>query len=148
MPVIPRRRDLCMKPSETPLNGVFARRERPLDGGFACPEVFDSLDEAPVEYVVGIGKNKVLERRAARLMGTARRLSRERGQSAALFGETRYAARSWKKTKRRVIYKAEVTRLEGREPRDNPRFVVTNLTLTAKNVYKGESPLTRSDQAP
>jgi hypothetical protein len=69
-------------------------------------------------------------------MGTTRRLSREQDRSVALFGETPYAAKSWKNGKRRVIYKAEVTRLEGREPRDNPRFVVTNLSYTPNNVYK------------
>lgn len=107
-----------------------------LDGGFACPGIFDFLDEQGVEYLVAIAGNKVLLRRAARLMGTARRLSREQDQSVALFGETPYAAKSWKNGKRRVIYKAEVTRLEGREPRDNPRFVVTNLGYTPNNVYK------------
>ena len=30
-------------------------------------------------------------------------------------------------TLRRVVIKAEVVRLDDREPRDNPRFVVTNL---------------------
>ena len=49
-----------------------------LDGGFACPEVLDFLDEQPrLDYVVAIAKNSVLERRARRLMGRARRLSRE-----------------------------------------------------------------------
>ena len=36
----------------------------------------------------------------------------------------------------RIIIKAEVTRLEGREPRDNPRFVVTNLTADPRRVYE------------
>jgi hypothetical protein len=107
-----------------------------LDGGFACAEMFEFLDGADVEYLVGIGKNKVLERRSSRLMGTARRKSRERTETVALFGETSYAARSWKKNKRRVIYKAEVTRTEGREPRNNPRFVVTNMKLAPRNIYK------------
>jgi hypothetical protein len=69
-------------------------------------------------------------------MGTVRRLSRESGESVALFDETRYAARSWKKVKRRVVYKAEVTRYADRDPKDNPRFVVTNLRHTPHNVYK------------
>ncbi|MFT4572396.1 MAG: DNA-directed RNA polymerase subunit N (RpoN/RPB10) [Hyphomicrobiaceae bacterium] len=61
---------------------------------------------------------------------------RERRETVALFGQTRYAARSWEKNKRRVIYKAEVTRLEGREPPNNPRFVVTNMKLAPRNIYK------------
>ncbi len=115
-----------------------------LDGGFAAPEIFDFLDLEQVQYVVGMPGNKVLDRRAKRLMGTSRRLSRESGKSHALFGETRYAARSWKDNKRRVIYKAEVVRLDDRDPRDNCRFVVTNLRRKPERVYdfyrmRGES---------
>jgi len=107
-----------------------------LDGGFAGPEIFEFLEDQKVEYLVAMANNKVLERRSKRLMGTARRRSRESGQSESLFGETLYAARSWGRKKRRVIYKAEVVRLEDREARDNCRFVVTNLSLTPENVYK------------
>ncbi len=107
-----------------------------LDGGFAGPEIFEFLEQQGVEYLVAMAQNKVLERRSHRLMGTARRRSRESGQSEALFGETLYAAKSWKRQKRRVIYKAEVVRLEDREPRDNCRFVVTNLSMTPRNIYK------------
>ena len=35
-----------------------------------------------------------------------------------------------------MIIKAEVTVLEGREPRDNPRFVITNLRWGPKKVYR------------
>ena len=35
-----------------------------------------------------------------------------------------------------MVYKAEVTRYGERAPRDNPRFVVTNLRHTPENVYK------------
>ncbi len=107
-----------------------------LDGGFAGPEMFDYLEFEEVEYLVAMARNSVLKRRSGPAMGRARRLSRESGKSAAVFGETRYAAQSWKKHKRRVIYKAEVVRLENRDPRDNCRFVVTNLPYTPKNVYK------------
>ena len=57
----------------------------------------------------------------------ARRLSMRRGKTANVFGETRYAAKSWKGRKGRVLIKAEVVRLEGRDPKDIERFVVTNL---------------------
>lgn len=108
-----------------------------LDGGFASPEIFEFLDaEKRLDYVVGMAKNAVLERRVRRPMGTARRLSRESGKSHALFGETRYAAKSWKECKRRVIYKAEVVRLAGRAPRDNARFVVTSLRSGPERVYE------------
>ncbi len=107
-----------------------------LDGGFACPELLDFLDDQPrLDYVVAIAKNKVWERRAKRLMGRARRLSRESKKTEHVFGECHYAAGSWI-YKRRVVIKAEVTRLEGREPKNNPRFVVTNLRNTPRAVYK------------
>jgi hypothetical protein len=107
-----------------------------LDGGFACPEVLDFLDNQPrLDYVVAIAKNSVLERRAKRLMGRARRLSRESQKTEHVFGECRYAARKWS-YQRRVVIKAEVTRLEGREPKNNPRFVVTNLRSTPRAVYQ------------
>lgn len=107
-----------------------------LDGGFGSPEVLDFLDEAGVEYVVGLQATAPLKRRARRALGTARRRSRETGETAHVFGETRYQTKkSWPRP-RRVIYKAEVVRLEGREPRDNERFVVTNLRHSPRHVYR------------
>jgi hypothetical protein len=108
-----------------------------LDGGFGGPELLNYLeDTAHVDYVIGLGKNKVLKRRAKRLMGKARKLSRQRGETANVWGETRYAAKSWKDRKRRVIIKAEVVRQDGKEPKDNERFVVTNLKGSPRHIYK------------
>jgi hypothetical protein len=107
-----------------------------LDGGFASPELFNYLDDAKVDYIVAIAKNKVLESRARRMMGTARRRSKRSGETANVFGEIRYAAESWKGRKRRVIIKAEVVREDGKKPKDNPRFVVTNMKGSARHLYK------------
>jgi hypothetical protein len=106
-----------------------------LDGGFGNPEVLDFLDAAGVEYVVGLQATKPLKRRARRGLATARRRSRESGETAHVFGETLYKTKRTWAHKRRVVYKAEVVRLEGREPKDNERFVVTNLRHTPKRVY-------------
>jgi hypothetical protein len=107
-----------------------------LDGGFAGAEIFDFLDDqTDVEYAVGMAKNAVLLRRSKKLLSKARRLSRESGETAHVFGECRYAAKTWSH-KRRVVIKAEVVRHPGREAKDNPRFVVTNLTQTPKWIYK------------
>jgi hypothetical protein len=105
-----------------------------LDGGFAHPKLFMFLERQQVEYVVAMASNPRLEKRARRLMGKARVLSKATGQTAHLYGETRYAAQSWKR-KRRVIIKAEVVRHPGRAPKNNPRFVVTNLTDPPETVY-------------
>ena len=40
---------------------------------------------------------------------------------------------------RRVVIKAEVVRLKGREPRDNPRFVVTNLLRARASSTSGST---------
>jgi hypothetical protein len=105
------------------------------DAGFAGPEVFAFLEEESVEYVIAMSKNPVLERRAEPLMRKARRQAANSGHTEHLYGETSYAARSWPH-KRRVIIKAEVTRHPGREAKDNPRFVVTNLQQTPTFIYE------------
>lgn len=106
-----------------------------LDGGFATPKLFAFLEREQVEYVVAMASNPRLEKRARRLMGKARMRSKATGQTEHLYGETRYAAKSWKR-KRRVVIKAEVVRHPGREPKNNPRFVVTNLTDAPQAVYE------------
>jgi hypothetical protein len=107
-----------------------------LDGGFACPEVLAFLDAQPrLNYVVAMAKNTVLSRRVRRLLATARRLSRESGETAHVYGELSYAARKWAH-KRRLVVKAEVVRHPGREPKDNPRFVVTNVPGTPRWIYE------------
>ena len=68
-------------------------------------------------------------------MGKVRMRSRKSGKTETLFGETRYAARKWSH-RRRVIIKAEVVRCPARDPRDNDRFVVTNLRHTPETVYR------------
>jgi hypothetical protein len=105
-----------------------------LDGGFAHPKLFQFLEQQQVEYVVGMASNRRLEKRARRLMGKARIQSKATGETAHLYGETRYAAGSWKR-KRRVIIKAEVVRHPGRDPKNNPRFVVTNLPDAPADLY-------------
>src|SRR5437016_6398459 len=106
-----------------------------LDGGFATPTVFAFLEAEQVEYVVGMPSNPRLEKRARRLMGKARMRSKATGRTEHLYGETRYAAKTWKR-KRRVIIKAEVVRHPGRDPKNNPRFVVTNLPDAPQAVYE------------
>ena len=106
-----------------------------LDGGFASPQLFEFLEREQVEYVVAMASNARLEKRARRLMGQARVRSRASGQTEHLYGETRYAARKWTR-RRRVIIKAEVVRHPGRAPKNNPRFVVTNLLDAPETVYQ------------
>jgi len=106
-----------------------------LDGGFAGQPLFAFLEAAGVEYVAGMASNRRLEKRIQRLMGQARMRSKATGDTAHLYGETRYAAKTWSR-KRRIVMKAEVVRHPARAPKNNPRFVVTNLGDAPQAVYE------------
>jgi hypothetical protein len=107
-----------------------------LDGGFATPEILDLLDAEPgVDYVVAMGENAVLTRYAASAMSEARAQSETSGETEHVYTEARYAARTWPHD-RRVVIKAEVVRLQGRAPRDNARFVITNLRQSPRFIYE------------
>jgi hypothetical protein len=75
----------------------------------------------------------VLTRFAESTMVAARIQSEASGQTEHVYTEARYAAKTWPH-ERRVVIKAEVVRLPGREPRDNARFVITNLRQTSRFV--------------
>jgi hypothetical protein len=106
-----------------------------LDGGFAHPELFEFLDTVGVDYVVAMAKNEVLERQAELDLIVARVLSDATGQTEHVYTDFAYAAGTWRR-ERRVVCKAEVVRLEGRAPRLNPRFVVTNLAGKPRRIYE------------
>jgi hypothetical protein len=108
-----------------------------LDGGFASPEVLDFLDEQPdVEYVVNMASNQRLARLVRQEMCTARRMSKKSGETEHVYGELYYQTKKTWKRKRCVIYKAEVVRHPDRDPKDNPRFVVTNMKQSPKWLYE------------
>lgn len=106
-----------------------------LDGGFACPEILEFLEAERVDYTIAMAGNAVLNRLAEPWMKRARRLSAASGQTEHLYAECRYAAGTWSR-KRRIVIKAEVVRLEGREARDNARFVITNLRAAPRRLYE------------
>jgi hypothetical protein len=107
-----------------------------LDGGFAHPKVLALLDREPnLEYVVAMAKNAVLKRKAKPAMRRARKLSRRTGETEHVYSEASYAARSWLR-ERRVIIKAEIVRALGKEPKDNPRFVITNMKQSPQWLYE------------
>jgi hypothetical protein len=106
-----------------------------LDGGFSTPAILDYLDLAHVEYLVGFAGNPALEAQIEPLMRAARVLSSVSGKTETLFTDIRYQTKTWKRP-RRLIIKAEVVRFPDRAPRDNDRYVVTNLTLKPERVYE------------
>jgi hypothetical protein len=106
-----------------------------LDAGFTGPELYEFFEAQRLEYVVGMGKNKVLQRLAEPLMAPLRDALEAGEDLTPCFGECRYAAGSWNR-KRRVIIKADIALHPGRQPKDNPRFIVTNLKTTPKFIYE------------
>jgi DDE family transposase len=111
-----------------------ARLRVRADAGFAEATLLTCLDGTGVEYVLGLPGNSRLDKRIRRLLGRARGRARTTGETATLYGETRYAARRWDR-KRRIIMKAEVLCYPGRSRKDNPRFLVTNLPHRPATVY-------------
>ncbi len=111
-----------------------ARLRVRLDGGFATPEILDHLEWAGVEYVVAMGKNAVLARHAEPQLVPLRAVVAQTHDTATTYGEAAYQAGTWR-APRRTIIKAEVVWHHGREPRDNPRFVITNLRQTPQWIY-------------
>jgi hypothetical protein len=107
-----------------------------LDGGFAHPAVLEFLDAQPkLEYAVAMAKNALLKRVAESGMRRARQLSRRSGKTEHIYGEVRYKAGKWP-CQRRVIIKAEVVRAPDKDPRDNPRFVITNMKQSPQWIYE------------
>jgi hypothetical protein len=108
-----------------------------LDGGFASPEVLDFLDcEPKVEYLVNLAANAVLKRKVKSAIERSRHASEISKQTEHVYGECRYATKKTWPWKRRIIYKAEVVRAANKEPKDNPRFVVTNLKQSPQWIYE------------
>jgi hypothetical protein len=104
------------------------------DSAFAVPQMLECLEAAGLEYVIGMPTNAVLARASTRLMRRARARCRCSGRKVTLFGEVAYRAGSWSR-RRRVVYKAEVVVYPEREPRDNDRYVLTNLKRSPRGVF-------------
>jgi hypothetical protein len=115
-----------------------------LDGGYACPRTFALLEELGVEYVVGLPGNKRLDRLAGRFRRDARVLQKASGKAEQVFGEIHYRPKKKSKKKpwlswprrRRVVVKAEVVTLLDSDPRENTRYVVTNMTQGPEAIYE------------
>ena len=123
-----------LDPTDDPTHG--AQQLSFFNGHYDSPAVLNFLDSQPkLEYVVAMAKNSVLKRIAAPGVGRARQLSRRSGKTEHIYGEVRYAARKWR-CQRRVVIKAEVVRAPGKDPRDNPRFVITNLKQSPQWIYE------------
>ena len=105
-----------------------------MDAGFSGPELCAFSEVQKLEYAVGVAKNAWPTDLAEPLMAEARSALEAGQQTTRRYDECSYQAGSWLH-ERRMIVKAEVTAHFGRQPKDNPRFVVTNLKTTPRHVY-------------
>ena len=99
------------------------------DGGFCRWKILRWCDRHAVGYIVGLPKNKRLNRLTASLQDEAAVYFADTGQKVRWFTDLHYGAKSWD-TPRRVIAKIEYS-----EHGVNPRYVVTNLKGDAKHLY-------------
>ena len=100
------------------------------DAGFAVPEMYEYCEQEGLKYVIGLIRNDVLERMVEDLREEAHQRYIETDQKQRLFAEGTYQAQSWPRG-RRVVMKAEWL-----PQGPNTRFVVTNLSFEAKELYE------------
>jgi hypothetical protein len=100
------------------------------DSGFCRWRLMRWCDARGIGYVLGLARNRALERLAVDWTERARLRFEQTGQPQRLFGSFAYAAGSWDRS-RRVIVKAEHT-AQG----PNPRFVVANAPGDPQELYE------------
>lgn len=99
------------------------------DSGFCRWRLMRWCEKHDVSYILGLARNKVLERRALPAMRKAEREVKKTGEACQIFRAIRYGAKKWDR-KRRVLMKAEWL------PKGpNNRFVVTNLRGDPEELY-------------
>jgi hypothetical protein len=106
------------------------------DSGFCRDELLRWCELQGVNYLFGLARNAVLERKLQRALEEARQKSEaQEGAAARVFCEFPYRAKKWH-APRWVIGKAEWTQGEA-----NPRFLITNLNpleFEARELYEKE----------
>ena len=106
-----------------------------LDAGFKGSKLLELLEKHRVDYVIGLAGNAVLSRLSAAQMKETKRRARDTDETVTVFGETKYSAKSWSR-ERRVVSKCQIVRLSGLSPRENQRYVFTNLRHRPDRVFE------------
>jgi hypothetical protein len=100
------------------------------DSHFATPLILDWLEYKGIEYVIGLGENKVLKRLSADFVARVEERFRRTSQPQKDFTSIRYKTQKTWRRARRVIVKVEVTSLG-----TNIRFAVTNRLGRSEDLY-------------
>jgi len=101
------------------------------DSGFCRQRIINYCERAGVGYIIGLARNARLQGITEFMELAMKDAFEQTGLKQREIGEFVYAAQSWAR-ERRVI-----TRLEYGQQGNNPRYVVTNLTADAKELYDG-----------
>jgi len=105
-----------------------------LDSGFTGPELYAFFEAEDLQFVVGMAKNSVLLELAEAAMAVVRK-DAEKEIESVCYDDNVYQAGSWLHA-RRVIIKGQITRHAGREDKENPRFLITNLKGSPRRIYE------------
>lgn len=99
------------------------------DAGFSFPDLYELCETIGIDYVIGLITHPKLVSYAEPWMREVRAIAAAEGRATLIRD---FTARWGRKTPhpRRIITKAEVTSLG-----DNPRFMITNITAPAEQVY-------------
>lgn len=100
------------------------------DSAFCRHRMLAWCERHDVHYIVGLARNRVLEREVQPWTEAAEQGFEATGVKSRLFTEFAYAAGTWHR-RRRVI-----ARIEHGPKGRNPRFIVTNLPGDAKTLYE------------
>lgn len=106
-----------------------------LDAGFTGSELYEFFEAHRLKYIVCMSKNDVLLRHAEPLMALLREAVERGEEPQEIYGQSRYQAREWQR-ERRVIIRAGFAFHSGRDPKENPRFIITNLTHSPRHIYR------------
>jgi hypothetical protein len=99
------------------------------DSGFCRHHMLTWCEKNSVDYIVGISKNKRLEKMTSNIAKKSKRKFNRTKRKAKLFCNVYYAAGTWSR-KRRIICKSEYNTLG-----PNLRYVVTNIEGSAQKLY-------------
>lgn len=99
------------------------------DGGFCRRKVLSWCERHDVYYIVGYTRNPRLSAMIQHNLKLAEQRFDETGEKQRDFMDCQYGAKTWA-IKRHIIAKLEVT-----DKGPNPRFIVTNLSGTAQELY-------------
>jgi hypothetical protein len=101
------------------------------DAGFSSPELYQVCESIGIDYVIGLITHRTLTSRAEPWMKQARTIAAREGSARLIRDFTLCWGKRTNQPSRRIIAKAEVTSLG-----DNPRFMITNMTDPAEQVYQ------------